>query len=95
MPAPRAHLTHYHGVLAPSSALRARLVPELQRLERIIAERIGCSLERAGLITRDLENPYLDFDPSEEAPIHALIGHSINLSHRHRPRGRIGVGYSS
>lgn len=29
------------------------------------------------LITRDIENAYLAFDPSEEAPIHALIGHSI------------------
>lgn len=27
VPAPRAHLTRYHGVLAPSSALRSRVVP--------------------------------------------------------------------
>jgi hypothetical protein len=42
-----------------------------------IAERIGRSLERAGLLTRDMENAYLAFDPSEEAPINTLLGHSI------------------
>jgi hypothetical protein len=26
---------------------------------------------------RDIENAYLAFDPSDEAPIHALLGHSI------------------
>jgi hypothetical protein len=42
-----------------------------------IAERIGRSLERAGLITRDMENSYLAFDPSEEAPSNSLLGDSI------------------
>ncbi|MEJ2161496.1 MAG: hypothetical protein P8X53_13595, partial [Chromatiales bacterium] len=42
-----------------------------------IAERIGRSLERSGLITRDIENAYLAFDPAEEAPINSLLGASI------------------
>lgn len=50
---------------------------ELERLTQQIAERIGRSLERAGLITRDIENAYLAFDPGEEAPINGLLGHSI------------------
>ena len=37
-----------------------------------IAARIGRSLERTGLITRDIENAYLAFDPAEEASINAL-----------------------
>ena len=63
---------------------RPRFVPvaepapeELQVLVQAIAERIGHSLERAWLITRDIENAYLAFDPSEEAPIDTLVGHSI------------------
>ena len=50
---------------------------ELKGLVQRIAERIGRSLERSGLITRDIENAYLAFDPGEEAPINALLGHSI------------------
>ena len=44
---------------------------------RRIAARIGRSLERSGLITRDIENAYLALDPTEEPPIHGLLGHSI------------------
>src|SRR5690606_21674445 len=40
-------------------------------------ERIGRALERDGLITRDCENTYLNFDPAEGAPLNDLIGHSI------------------
>ena len=49
----------------PVAAPSAR---ELQRLVQTVAERIGRSLERSGLITRDVENAYLAFDPSEEPP---------------------------
>ena len=59
---------------------------ELQRLVQQIAARIGRSLERAGLITRDIENAYLAFDPSEEAPIHGLLGHSITYRIATGPR---------
>ena len=52
-------------VSAPSRAA-------LEGLVQTIAERTGRSLERAGLIARDIENAYLAFDPSEETPIHSF-----------------------
>jgi ribosomal protein S27E len=66
-------------VPAPSSA-------ELQALVQRIAERIGRSLERAGLITRDIENAYLAFDPGEDAPINSLLGASITYRIATGPR---------
>ena len=39
-----------------------------------------------GLITRDIEDAYLAFDPSEEAPIHGLLGHSITYRIATSPR---------
>jgi hypothetical protein len=79
------HMLVLDGVYRKASGEgRPRFVPvaepapgELQVLVQAIAERIGRSLERAGLITRDVENAYLTFDPSEEAPINTLVGHSI------------------
>jgi hypothetical protein len=59
---------------------------ELKRLVQRIAERIGCSLERSGLITRDIENAHLAFDPAEEAPINALLGASITYRIATGPR---------
>jgi hypothetical protein len=59
---------------------------ELKRLVQRIAVRIGRSLERSGLITRDIENAYLAFDPSEEAPIHGLLGNSITYRIATGPR---------
>jgi hypothetical protein len=50
---------------------------ELQSLVERIAERIGRALERDGLISRDCENTYLNFDPAEGAPLNDVIGHSI------------------
>src|SRR5690606_25307061 len=50
---------------------------ELQGLVEQIAERIGRALERDGLISRDYENTYLNFDPTEGAALNDLIGHSI------------------
>ena len=52
-------------LLAPSAG-------ELQQLVQRIATRIGRSLERAGLITRDIENAYLAFDPAEQQNWSAL-----------------------
>ena len=73
--------------------LRLRFVPvpapsteELKGLVQRIAARIGRSLERAGLITRDIENAYRAFDPGEEAPIHALLGASITYRIATGPR---------
>jgi hypothetical protein len=59
---------------------------ELKGLVQRIAERIGRSLERSGLMTRDIENAYLAFDPGEEAPINALLGHSITYRIATGPR---------
>jgi hypothetical protein len=66
-------------ISAPSSA-------ELNRLVQRIAERIGRSLERSGLIMRDIENAYLAFDPGEEAPINSLLGASITYRIATGPR---------
>jgi hypothetical protein len=66
-------------VPAPSPA-------ELQGLVQRIAARIGGSLERSGLITRDIEDAYLTFDPGEEAPIDSLLGASITYRIATGPR---------
>jgi hypothetical protein len=83
-----------HGIEhGPEGEGRLRFVPvpapgsaELKRLVQRMAERIGRSLERSGLITRDIENAYLAFDPSEEPPIHGLLGHSITYRIATGPR---------
>ena len=49
-------------------------------------ERIGRSLERSGLITRDIENAYLAFDPGDEAPVNVLLGHAITYRIATGPR---------
>jgi hypothetical protein len=51
-----------------------------------IAERIGRSLKRSGLITRDIENANLAFDPAEEAPLNSLLGASITYRVATGPR---------
>ena len=83
------HLLPVHGecggnlrfvpVPAPSPA-------DLKRVVQRIAERIGRSLERSGLITRDIENAYLTFDPGVEAPINSLLGASITYRIATGPR---------
>jgi hypothetical protein len=89
---------HFHmlipdGVYRRDGEGRAQFVPvcapnpeELRVLVQTIAERLGRSLERSGLITRDIENTYLAFDPAEEAPIHGLLGHSITYRIATGPR---------
>lgn len=56
---------------------------ELQSLVQQIAERIGKTLEKRGLIERDLQNAWLAGD-GEPGPLDDLIGHSITY--------RIAVG---
>jgi len=87
------HLLVLDGVYRRDGEDRLRFVPvpapsteELKRLVQRIAERIGRSLERAGLITRDIDNAYLAFDPGEEAPIHGLLGSSITYRIATGPR---------
>ena len=59
---------------------------EFKGLVQRIAERIGRSLERSGLIERDIDNAYLAFDPAEEAPNHGLLGSSITYRIATGPR---------
>ena len=44
------------------------------------------ALERAGLITHDIDHTYLAFDPGEEPPLHALLGSSITYRIAAGPR---------
>jgi hypothetical protein len=69
----------FRPVEPPSSA-------ELQTLLERIACRIGETLERQGLITRDEENAYLAFDPADSVPMHDLLGHSITYRIATGPR---------
>jgi len=87
------HLLVLDGIYRREGEGRLRFVPapapsteELKRLVQRIAERIGRSLERSGLITRDIDNAYLAFDPSEETPIHGLLGSSITYRIATGPR---------
>jgi hypothetical protein len=87
------HLLVLAGVYRRSGEGRLVFVPlpapsagELQQLVQRIATRIGRSLERAGLITRDIENAYLAFDPAEESPMHGLLGSSITYRIATGPR---------
>lgn len=67
-------------------SVQAPSTEELKRLVQRIAERIGRSLERSGLITRDIDNAYLAFDPAEESPMHGLLGSSITYRIATGPR---------
>jgi Putative transposase len=87
------HLLVLDGVYRRQREGRLQFVPvpapgteELRRLVQRIAERIGRSLERSGLITRDIENACLVFDPREEAPINALLAASITYRIATGPR---------
>jgi len=51
-----------------------------------IAEQIGRTLERKGLLVRDCENGYLTFDPSAGGPMDDLFGHSITYRVAMGPR---------
>ena len=79
---------HFHrlfldGVyLASGDSVRFRRVPPptvagLEKLVRVISERVGRALERQGLLVRDLENSFLTVDAPDGAGIDDLLGHSI------------------
>jgi hypothetical protein len=87
------HMLVLDGVYRRQGEGSLRFVPvpapspaELQGLVQRIAARIGGSLERSGLITRDIEDAYLTFDPGEEAPINRLLGASITYRIATGPR---------
>jgi ribosomal protein S27E len=50
---------------------------ELQSLVERLAEHVGRSLERQGLLVRDTENGFLEFGPEAGGAMDDLIGHSI------------------
>jgi hypothetical protein len=60
---------------------------ELQLLVERIAERIGRALERDGLISRDCENAYLNFDPgaSHRGPGACGLASPGSLGHHRKP----------
>ena len=81
------------GVYRREGEGRLRFVPvpapsseELKRLVQQIAERIGRSLGRSGLIEREVDNAYVAFDLAEEAPIHGLLDSSITYRIATGPR---------
>ena len=66
------HLLVLDGVYRREGEGRLRFVPvpapsteELKGVVQRISKRIGRSLERSGLIERDIDNAYLAFDPGE------------------------------
>lgn len=69
--------TRFRWVKAPTSA-------ELTQLTHAIAYRVGCFLERQGLLERDAENSYLAADAMDEGPMDQFLGCSITY--------RIAVG---
>ncbi len=83
------HLLVLDGVYRRDGESRLVFVPvpssSTEELKGLV-QRIGRSLERSGLITRDIDNAYLAFDPSEEAPMNGLLGSSITYRVATGPR---------
>ena len=77
------HMLFLDGVYVTSGErLIFRRVPPptvdaLEKLVRVISERVGRALERQGLLVRDLENSFLTLDSPDDAGIDDLLGHSI------------------
>jgi hypothetical protein len=57
------------GRLQRFRPVRAPTTAELSKLTHTIAERIGCFLQRQGLLERDAENSYLTGDGLEAGPM--------------------------
>jgi Putative transposase len=70
----------FRWVKAPTST-------ELTRLAHTIARRVGCFLERKGLLARDAENSYLTGEAEEGGSMDQLLGPLHYLPHRGRPAG--------
>ncbi len=64
--------------------VEAQTTAELTRLIERISQRVGRHLERRGLLVRDAENAYLEWDGEEASPMDDLAGHAITY--------RIAVG---
>ncbi len=85
------HMLFLDGVYIKdqSGKLRFKQLPKpsvesLQALVHTISHRIALSLERKGLLERDIENTYLQLDGMEADSMQSLYGHSITY--------RIAVG---
>ena len=79
------------GVYATHAGRRPQFVPvaaptvaDLEALIDRISRRIGRHLQRRGLLMRDAENAYLDWDAEQASPLDDLAGHAITY--------RIAVG---
>ena len=79
---------HFHRLFLDGVYLTARdpltfrrvpppTVVALEALVRLISERVGRTLERQGLLVRDVERSFLTLDATEESGFDALLGHSI------------------
>ena len=79
------HMLFLDGVyVTTGERLAFRRVPSptvaaLEKLVRVISERVGRALERQGLLVRDLEDSFLTFDSPDGAGFDDLLGHSITL----------------
>ena len=77
------HMLFLDGVYVTSGErLSFRRVPPptvaaLEKLVRVISERVGRALKRQGLLVRDFENSFLTLDPADVSGSNDLLGHSI------------------
>ena len=78
------HMLFLDGVYVarPDGSARFRWVKaptgqELTHLAHTIAQRVGCFLERQGLLERDMENRYLATHAVDDDAMNSLLGHSI------------------
>ena len=85
------HMLILDGVYATGTRQRPRFVPvaaptvdDLKTLIERISLRVGRHLERRGLLVRDAENAYLDWDAEQASSLDDLAGHAITY--------RIAVG---
>ena len=85
------HMLVLDGVYITNTRKHPRFVPvpaptatDLQTLIERISERVGRHLERQGLLVRDAENAYLEWDAEQASPLDDLVGHAITY--------RIAVG---
>ena len=77
------HMLFLDGVcVTTGERLTFRRVPPptvaaLEKWVHVISKRVGCALERQGLLVRDFESRFLTLDPVEVSGFDDLLGHSI------------------
>ena len=66
------HLPHFQRIKAPDRA-------ELEDLAQRISQRVGCCLERQGLLERDAESTWLELNPAEDNDaMPQILGSSVS-----------------